>query len=171
VFLSLIADNDAKELRNVTKQDVLDLFLARVHPSASKRSKLSVHVRSQKPRPIKISTAAAQAFESDVRVAGVVVLNEGWSEELGSDQPPVTDFVKYWQGVLETSGLTPEAMKDLLMKIPPLMEKYPTEGEDDDAVRKGATYIEDVKAFKATLTVSEVPKPLEEWGDLPLSKF
>jgi insulysin len=167
---SLTAENDANELQKVSKQDVLDLFLSRVHPSASRRSKLSIHIRSQKPRPKKISTAAAQAFESIVRLNGAAILNE-WQDELGSDQPPIADFVKYWQAILVEDKWTPDATKELLMKIPPLMEKYPADEGDDNAVREGATYIKDVKTFKAALTVSEDPKPLVEWGDLPLSKF
>jgi insulysin len=165
-----LAENDADELQKVSKQDVLDLFLARVHPSASHRSKLSVHVISQKPRPQKISAAAAQAFASIVRVNGVAILNE-WQDELGSDQPPIAEFIKYWQGILVGDNWTPEATKELLTKIPPLMEKYPADGTDDNAVREGATYIKDVKTFKAALAMSEEPKPLVDWGDLPLSKF
>lgn len=156
----------------MTKKDVLELFMTRVHPSSSKRSKLAVHMRSQKPNPQKISTAAAQAFESIVRAQGVASIEEGgWQSEIGSDPPTVAAFAKYWQKVLVESGLTPEAMQELSMKMPALMEKYPAEVMDDNAVREGATYIENVSEWKEGLAVSDKPKPLVEWGDLPISKY
>jgi insulysin len=165
---------DAESLKSVTKDDVLKLFLSKVHPSSPTRSKLAVHCRSQVPRPKPVSTAAAQAFEGLVRSAGIAVDEGGWQEELGSDPAPtITDFQKYWQGTLVGPGVNLEVAQQLLGQIPSLVEKYPTEGEDEDGAvkREGVNYIEDVKAFKAGLALSDPPKPLVPWDELLTSKY
>jgi insulysin len=166
---------DAETLKNVTKDDILKLFLSQVHPSSPTRSKLSVHCRSQKPRPKKISAAAVLAFESLVRNAGVSFDETAWQEELGSNPAPnVVDFENHWKGILVEPAVTTEVAQQLLGEVPALVERNPAEVVDEDGVivkREGVTYIEDVNAFKAGLALSEVPKPLVEWGDLPMSKF
>lgn len=69
-------------------------------------------------------------------------------------------------------NVKPEVAEQLLKEIPTLIEKYPVEGENEDSLKKeGVTYIDDIKVFRKTLTKSEDPKPLVEWGDLPTSKF
>jgi insulysin len=166
----VVGENDANELKNVTKQDILDLFNSRIHPSSPKRAKLAVHLHSQKPRPKKVSSAASQAFEALVQGAGVATVNG--EHTLGTDQPSMLDYLKHWHGVLMEGGMAPERVKELLTKVPGLVEQYPAEGDDDDSVViKGATYIKDVKAFQASLELSEPGRPLVEWGDLPVSKF
>ncbi|KAK1219159.1 metalloprotease [Marasmius sp. AFHP31] len=55
-------ENDAKELVNVTKEEVMECFMRTVHPSSKTRSKLSVHIhaadgggsKSEGPRPVYI---------------------------------------------------------------------------------------------------------------------
>lgn len=166
---------DAETLKSVTKDDILKLFLSQIHPSSPTRSKLSVQCRSQKPRPKKISAAAVLAFESLVRNAGVSFDETAWLEELGSNPTPsVVDFENHWKGILVEPAVTTEVAQQLLGEIPALVERNPAEVVDEDGVivkREGVTYIEDVNAFKASLALSEVPKPLVEWGDLPTSKF
>jgi insulysin len=169
-----IGARDVESLKSVTKDDVLKLFLSKVHPSSPTRSKLAVHCRSQVPRPKQVSTAAAQAFVDLVRSANVVVDEVGWQEELISDPAPtVNDFEKYWKEFLIEQGVKPEVAQQLLGQIPSLVEQYPKPGEDEDgAVRRDSVnYIEDAKAFKASLTLSEPPKPLVTWDELMTSKY
>lgn len=165
-------ENDADLLKLIAKHDVLSLFLSHVHPSSPTRSKLAVHMRSQKPRPKKLSVAATQEFERLLRAAGLGIDETQWREELPGDGTPIVgDFVTYWKSVLEQGAVAKEVTQELLMAIPPLLGKYSVEGEGDEKVREGATYIQDVKAFKASLKVSGEPRPLVEWGDLPISRF
>jgi len=127
-----------------------------------------VRLHSQKPAPKKISVAAAEAFEELVRNSNVVVGEEGWGwrEDLcGNDQPLVDEFKKHWQGVLGDQI----GVQELLQAIPALVEGNPFETEASS--KEGVTCIEDVKAFKASLEVSEEATPLVEWGDLPVAKF
>lgn len=169
----ILGPKDVEILKTITKSDILELFLTRVHPSSSTRSKLSVHCLSQKPRPKQISAAAGQAFASLARAAGVPVDDADWQEELGSDPAPsIADFEKYWKDVLVEPTVKPEVAQQLLGGVSSLLEKYPVEGEiEDSAKRPDVTYIDDLNAFRAGLTKSDVPEPLEIWGDLPTSKF
>ena len=147
--------------------------MTRMHPSSPTRSKLSVHCLSQKPRPKQISAAAGQAIASLARAAGVAVDDADWREELGSDPAPsIADFEKYWKDVLVEPTVKPEVAQQLLGEIPSIVEKYPAEGDIEDSVKRpNVTYIDDLKAFRATLTRTDTPEPLENWGDLPSSKF
>ncbi|RDB21223.1 hypothetical protein Hypma_011756 [Hypsizygus marmoreus] len=161
-------ENDARLLETATKDDVLKLFLSHVHPSSASRSKLSVHMYSQKPRPKKVSAAASEAFEALLRVAQADVEEMHWKESLGGDGTPLaTDFANYWKQVI---GSQSAAVK-LLDAIPELVEKYPVAGEGKDPVRSDVTYIKDLKEFRGSLRSSVDPGPMVQWGDLPVSRF
>jgi len=157
--------NDANALTEITKTDVLDLFLSRVHPSSSRRSKLSVHLKSRKPRPPRISVAAAEAFADLVKPAKPTVDADGWRDALGETMT-AADFAKYWAGILGDDG------KTLLEKIPALMVQHPViESSVQETLEGQPTYIEDIQAYKSALPISEEPAPLVEWNDLPIAKF
>ncbi|KAG6851274.1 hypothetical protein H0H93_011710 [Arthromyces matolae] len=159
---------DAHLLRDVKKEDVLRLFLATVHPSSATRSKLSVHMISQKPRPKRVSVAASQAFEDVLREIGVDFEPEASRESLGSDGIPLaTDFANYWKQALAEKGIATTSLD----AIPELVERYPVPGEGKDLPRSDVTYIKDIKAFKAGLEQSIDPGPMVQWDDLPASRF
>lgn len=145
---------------------MLDLFLKQVHPSSPTRSKLSVHMVSQKPRPKRVSATAAEAFEVLVRGVLPEVNEKAWRTSLDEDGPTLIEFGKYWVNVLNS-----EEGKKLLVQLPSLVDKYPVEGEDDNRKAPNATYIEDMRAFKAGLTTSVDPGPMVEWNDLPVPRF
>jgi len=161
--------NDSDLLTEISKDEVLELFLSRVHPAGVKRSKLSIQLQSRKPRPPRISAAAATAFEALVGAANIFVNGAGWKEDLTDENPLVSDFVKHWQDAL--SGVDDQGKLTLMKRIPELMVLYPVDDEVRDAKTAGVTFVEDVKDFKASLQVTELPKPLVAWGDLPLAKF
>jgi insulysin len=164
-----IGEKDAEFLQDVSKDDVLRLFLSDVHPASETRAKLSVHMRAQKPRQPKVSSAAAEAFATLVRQKEFDGMAETvWSDAPGGDeQPPLPDFEKYWRGIIGGK----EGGQKLLSWIPDLVAKYPVPGEGEDTPRPGVTYITDVEAFKKGLLVSVDPGPMVQWGDLPISKF
>lgn len=167
----LVDENDAKILETITKEHVLLLFLERVHPSSSSRSKLAVHMHSQKPVLKMVSPEASTAFEALVKKAGLGVDETAWKEEIGSDGLPVIgEFEKYWQGVLGAEAVVKEVAQELLLAIPSLVEKYPSEGQGEDVRKEGVTYVEDLQAFKKLLEVSE-EAPTVLWGDLPVARF
>jgi len=140
--------------------------MSKVHPSSQTRSKLSVQMVSQKPRPKRVSSAAAQAFEVLLRHAFPEVDEKAWRNVVEDDTPSVTEFGQYWLKVLNT-----DEGKQILGRLPALLNEYPVAGEDEDSKRSDITYIDDQKAFKRSLALSLVPGPLVEWNDLPQSKF
>ena len=83
------------------------------------------------------------------------------------ENPFAMEFAKYWQNTLR--GL--DNYEELMKKIPELMAQYPVDEEVRDVRTAGVTFIENVKEFKASLEVTQLPKPLVEWGDLPTAKL
>jgi insulysin len=159
-------EKDAALIRTITKSDVLDLFMSKVHPSSPTRSKLSVQMLSQKPRPKLVSSAASQAFEVLLRQAFPDIDEKAWRNSVDGEIPSLIEFGQYWQKVLKT-----EEGEKVLAQLPALLAEYPVAGEDDDPKRTDVIYIEDKKAFKAGLLPAVNPGPLEQWNDLPRSKI
>ena len=167
-------DHDASLVKNITKADVIALFMSRVHPSSRTRAKISTHLHSQKPRPKKIGLAAMEAFEALLVDKGIAVDTEKWREELaGEGEPLLTQFGKYWQDTLSSQAhpVSPEVAQELMAALPAIMEKNPAEADYEGTIKEGVRFIEDPKAFKASLKRADPPRPLVHWDDLPQAKF
>lgn len=163
----LRSENDASLLKDITKDNVLSLFLSHVHPSSSTRAKLSVHMHSQKP-PKRISTEAAHAFALLAREAGHIISDDDFMVIMGTDGTVTPqEFVKHWAGLL---GDMDDA-KSLFLSLPALVNKYPIEGEGDDQPWPNAHYIEDLRSFKSNLSTTIDQGPFVEWGDLPIPRL
>jgi insulysin len=152
----------------VTREDVEALFLSAVHPSSKTRSKLSVHMISQKPRTKKVSPEAAQTFAKSIAARFPNISSEGWKEELGTS-PTEAGFTQYWLAKLGES----EESKALLGSIATLINQYPAPGEKQLQSKSAAKYygLQDVASFKAGLAAVPPTGPLVEWNDLPSSKL
>jgi insulysin len=163
----VIGDNDAKLLEQVTKEDVLSLFTVKLDPSSSKRAKLSIHMRSQKPRPKHLSFAALNAFDGVLEDAGIDT--QDWRGEIGAgdaEEPPLNAAEQYWRKKLPVNKV-----EELLKKLAQLVDEHPAECDYEGTLRPEVKLIEDVAAFKASLLPTPEPRPLVEWGDLPPSKL
>lgn len=159
-------EKDAAILRQVTKEDVEQLFLTKVHPSSTSRAKLSVHMLSQKPKAKKVSAEALQQFSARA-VSKFPNLDLESIQDSLDETPSLADFTKYWTGALGES----EEAQALLATIPALVAEYPVPGEKQINNKPGATYIEDASALKASLEVSHPVGPMVQWNDLPASKL
>jgi len=159
-------EKDAFLLKTITKDDVLSLFMTHVHPASKTRSKLSVHMVSQKIRTKKVSFAASQAFEKLVHEAFPDIDEKAWKNSVESDALSLVEFGHYWLKVLNS-----EDGRKCLAQLPVLVDKYPVDGEGEDRRRSDVSYIEDPKTFKAGLTVSVDPGPFVQWNDLPVSRL
>ena len=155
-------ENDAKLLDTVSKDEVVSLFNTRVHQSSPTRRKLSVHMISQKTRPKRVSPKAASVFEASVLQKLPALEFKDWKSEL-DETPLLQDFSAFWEGEL---GDSPES-QDLLKTLPSLVEAHPLPGERQHYSKPGATYIQDTKEFKTSLSPSTDPGPIVDWGDLP----
>jgi len=163
------AFENADLLDNVEKHEVMALFRERVHPNAPKRSKLSIHMQSQKPRAPQVSAKAVEAFDGLIKEANPGIDVASIREVFNEANPIASDFVKHWTDTLSQIG--DDAARDLLAKLPGLMEQYPVRDENIFSRTADVTRIKDIKTFKATLEVSCSPQPLVQWNDLPTSKL
>ena len=145
------------------------LFRERVHPNAPKRSKLSIHMQSQKPRAPQVSSKTVEAFEGLVKEANTGINVASIREMFNETNPVASDFVKHWTDALSQVG--DDAARDLLAKLPGLMEQYPVRDENIFSRTADVTRIKDIESFKATLEVSCSPLPLVQWNDLPTPKL
>lgn len=162
---------NADLIEKVEKHEVVALFRERVHSKSPKRAKLSVHMQSQKPRPPRISATAVEAFEALVREADIPVDLATTKGEFDQASPVVADFMKHWNDVLTEDVVSADVARDLLGRLPALMEQYPVRNENVYTGSADVTHIEDIGAFKATLDVSPPPRPLVDWSDLPNAKL
>lgn len=158
-------------LEKVEKQEVLDLFRERAHPQAKKRTKLSIHLQSQKPRAPRVSTEAMKAFEIRLQEANIIVDIGAAREEFDEATPTATDFINTWRAVLTEDRISNVDARGLMEQIPALIEQYPVPGEDADGLPVGVTPIKDLNVFKAALQISDPPRALVKWNDLPTSNL
>jgi len=91
---------------------------------------------------------------------------EGWKAGVEGETPNLEKFAQYWKSVLVT-----DAGKEVLSRLPSLVEKHPLPSDLEDEQKVKATYIDDIKAFRSTLQASPDYTPTAEWNDLPTSKF
>ncbi|KAH9945848.1 Metalloenzyme, LuxS/M16 peptidase-like protein [Epithele typhae] len=167
---------EADLIEGVTKEEVLELFSSHVDPSSKERSKLSIHLKSQKPRPPKISIAAMEAFAQKVAEKGYTVEEQAWRDALVGDGETALDkFGQYWRDTLLAQAATvpPEVAQGLTAEVPVLMKQCPAvdDGADEATLGKDVIFIQEPNAFRASLAVNERPQPMVEWGDLPTSKY
>lgn len=162
-----IGDNDANMLEGVTKEEVISLFLAQIHPSSTTRAKLSVHAASRKPREKKVSSKALEDLNAYIQEQSFV-LPEGWQEGLG-EEPAADTVVKAIRGALVDAA--PETIASLALKLTELVEKSPAESDNKGTLKEGVVVIKDLIRFRELVTVSDSPKPLVDWNDLPVSKI
>jgi len=108
-----------------------------------------------------------KAFETRLQGANINVDITAVREDFDEVTTTVTEFTKIWREVLAEHQVPDVDARDLLEQIPALIEQYPVPGEEAYGLPSGVTQIEDLKIFKAALRISDPPKPLIEWNDLP----
>ena len=161
---------DAEYLTAVSKDDVLSLFLTRVHPSSKTRSKLSIHLQSQKPRSKHVSRAAADAFAQAVQEHGTEIEGINWNALLyGDGEPTETQFSAFWKDELVEAPA--ETSDKVFAALPHLLEQFPAQIDAQGSLSEDVIHIKDVVAFRKSLKVSEYPKPLVDWNDLPTPRI
>ena len=154
----------------VSKQDVLSLFLTCVHPSSKTRSKLSIHAQSQKPQPKHVSRAAADAFVQIAQEQGFDLEDVDWSSSLYTDgEPSESQFATFWKNTLAEGPVG--AAEKIFAALPHLTERFPAEKDATGSLKEDVVSINDISAFRKSLQISEPPKPLVAWNDLPISRY
>jgi insulysin len=164
-------ENDADLLQNVTKQEILDLFSSHVDPSSTSRSKLSVHMRSTKPKPKYVSHAAADIFRTLLQSQGKIKSQASPSDIAHQSSVLLTDFLQSWSAILTEGGLSKDSLSVVLGQLGPILEEHPAIENVPEPPQPGVTYLDDPARFKESLKISEPPMPVVEWGDLPVSRL
>ncbi|TCD63541.1 Insulinase (Peptidase M16) [Steccherinum ochraceum] len=167
-------DTNIEVLKTITKQDILDFFMKYIHPSSPTRAKISVHMKSGKPRPKKVDAAALPVMAELASSRGVTNIPEAWTEELTADGEALLDpVVAFWKDLLakDGSGVSSDAAPALLADISAVADKYPAASQREGAIPESVTVLTDMEVLRARLLPSSPPKPTVEWGDLPTSKF
>ena len=152
-------------VRDVTKEEVLSLFLTSVHPSSSQRAKLSVHCVSHKPRPKILSSMALLEVDAALEKHGIT-LPIDWMDKL-----PEADTVSGTLQALKEIINDPAAAVVVEKELASLAEKYPDDNDRHGILPTGYVTIDDPKKFRDSLQVAEGAIPLVDWGDLPVSRI
>lgn len=151
-------------LKDVTKEEVLSLFLSNVHQSSSHRAKLSVHCVSRKPRPKVLSSRALVEVDAALEAHGIT-LPLDWVDKL-PEAKTVSDTLEVLKESIDDTAI-PVVEKELSA----LAEKYPDDSDRHGNLLAGCVAIEDPKKFRDSLEVAEGAVPLVNWGDLPIPRL
>lgn len=161
-------ETEIRELKAVTKAQVLDFFMTKVHPASSTRSKLSIHMASQaKAKGTKFDPASAAAIMAGFAKHGVAVDQAGLGA-LAATNPELKAVQEYGRKLVAEADLAPEAAAELNTLIDGLEAATPNPADAEATLREGNVLIKDINAFKAGLTPSKAAVPLEP---LVLSKL
>jgi insulysin len=153
-------------LKDVTKEEVLSLFLSNVHRSSSQRAKLSVHCVSRKPQPKKLSSIALLEVDAVLEKHGITPPPD-WMEKL----PETRTRPRYPASAKGDHPMIQPPLQSLEKELAALAEKYPDESDRHGVLPAGYVAIEDPKKFRDSLQVAEGAVPLVDWGDLPVSRI
>lgn len=176
---AVLVERDAIILDTITREEVLALHQLRLDPSSRSRSKLSVHLKPQRTQVARFSVAASEAFLSLLNTHGVSI-DEQLYAQLSAAEPPVAAVKEHWTNVLvKNAGMPggiivePAIASSLISAVDKLARDYPIADSTVDEVQldKSTVFIDDVSQFRSSLRVSDPPKPVEVFHDLPVSKF
>lgn len=150
-------------MRKVTKQDLLDLHDTYISTASATRSKFSVHMKSQyKGSRTTFDAESAAPLMQGMTKHGVPVDPEEMAAFMASN--PTLDAVKAMaaQAIDALASLGQEAKDELAKAVEGLKEKTVDSAQDGEAkLRESNVPVHDIQAFKASLTSSEAPMPLE----------
>lgn len=160
---------DAETLRSVSRQDVLNLFMERIHPSSKIRSKLSLHLRSQTASGSKFTVAASKVLLVELKAKGVAVQEEDY-HKLSAAEPPLSAVKAFWSNHFKTlSDLSKEDADSLLKAMDRIAKENPAEtvaGEDEGKLGEDVVHVHDMAVFKAGLVMSKAATPVVEYNDV-----
>ena len=132
-----------------------------------------MHLKAQKSKLKRVSEAAVSTFGESLEKEGVTVDQAKWKEELFAHGEPLQDEVTaYWQRVLtDEASVTQGRASTLLESLQKHAEAAPASSDYEGRSREGTAIVEDPKAYRSHLRLTDSPKPVMDWGDLPQSKL
>ena len=164
-FDFLVKYADVEAIARLTKGEVVELFNAKVHPSARERSKVSVHVAAS-GEAVRFSAEASERLQAAVEAQGVPVPAEAF-EALKAQQPAVESVKDLAQQALAQSQVPQDNLKQMLDLIDSLAAQFPLKTRDaDQPASTHTTHIKDPVTFKASMTPSKAAVPARSWDQL-----
>lgn len=159
---------DADELKKVTRQDVIRLFMAKIHPASRDRSKLSLHMQSQKAPGTRVSYTAALIYLKAVKAKDIYV-DEPIFHGFMKTEPPLEFVRSFWAGHFRT--LLPDLSQNDAEELIKTLERAvrihpPTNVDDQGRLSEDAVLVRDMTAFKAGLMMSKAPTPVTLYNDV-----
>lgn len=145
-----------EQIKQTTKQEVIDVFMRYIHPSSTTRRKLSIHMDSQVKPADDLMTRATKLMET--LVAKDVVVNEEELKALLATKPEVSAVQAFAKECIAKSSTKEEDRPSLDALVDALAE--PSK-ETTARVRESNVFVEDIVAWKASLQASAAARPVE----------
>lgn len=175
-------DEDVARIRQLTKEDMVEFFDIFIDPKSSHRAKLSVHLvaAAKAPEPTEINVEEQKSKFVDIvaqalGTVGVKVDSEKVQESFKSsditneDQESLLSTLKALLAEnlpAEQVNALGEQAKQLLPQILGAVGVKPSAKEvSTESTELSTTVIEDVHAWKATLSVSKGPHPVRDLSE------
>lgn len=153
---SMTGEVDAANIRQLELQDMITFYGDFIHHSSPSRRKLSVHLTSQRKTPTKFSVEASEALLKILKQENVPV-EEGQYRQLSAAQPPLEAVLEFWTNQLKSH----KSSAAILAQIPEIAAQHPLEGTTvDPGFPERATRVENIAMFKARMTASKAPTPI-----------
>ncbi|KAL1412548.1 metalloprotease [Vanrija albida] len=152
---------DVEHLKNVTKAEVLELFMTTVHPSSATRRKFSTHMVSQhKGDVVKFDVASGPAVLAAFGKHNVDV-DQAAAGALLQTSPSLAAVKEFVNKAIDGAvGLSAEATTELRAVADNLKGVEPA-ATAEVKLKDGNVEVKDISAFKAGLTPSKAALPVE----------
>lgn len=147
--------------------------MAYVHPDSPSRSKISVHLCSQKFPSPRVSLRAAHVLLGHFKAAGIPVKETEFNATAKLQLSTVVHQTA-WRDYFEKDDPTFDKriaaeLVDLIAKV---AKQHPVEdGSVDGKLKEGAVYIDNMAVLKSRLTLGPAAVPVETYSDLSESKL
>lgn len=164
--MAISGETDATILKTINKQQVIDLFLHKIHHESPSRSKLSIQFQSQYSG-VKFDTAKAMPLVQAFMGKNVEVSTEDLQQLLASS-PTLDQVQQFARKCLDAaSHLSESERKELDDGVVALGEATSSDeaGQSQEVtVRTSNKQITDVEAFKASLVPSRAAAPVRTYN-------
>jgi insulysin len=158
-----IGFRDAEYTKSIPKQDIIDLFMSRIHYNSPIRKKLSIHMRSTY-QGVKFDPARATPIIQAFTAKQVPVSQEDMGALLAT-LPGLPEIQKFARDCLaQATHLSEEDKVALDKQVADLDTAKAAPGEKEAKLREGNVVIDDIVQFKAGLRPSRAPVPVRKFS-------
>jgi insulysin len=144
-----------EQIKQTTKQEIINVFMRYIHPSSTTRRKLSIHMDSQ-VKPAEDLTARAKKLMEALVGKDVVVPEDELKALLATnpDVPAVQAFAR--------ECITKSSVNEDLPALDALVSALAEPSKETTAtVRESNVFVEDIVGWKASLQASAAARPVE----------